>query len=354
MEAIEHLSHIKPISIEFPTPSCPIHKRFRFDALSLLVSILVHLTIFGAAIHFARPGGGGVGDGFAGGGGNELGGSGAMLEPVLQGGGRSFSALTVSLVENFESNNLPPDAVKNDAVDNEVLNVVQEVTNKDAKVTDSTQVKDNIFKHSDLQAFSDTSDVKQKEFAITKVAEKRLNQPKDIQHVRLVPEVKQIELKARENLDPQRQSVKDITSAKTGDRPYPSSKEGDKDGGTPTSPGTGEASGQDGGVGAGNGVNNGEAGSGLGYRPILVKSPKPDYPIEARDMGFEGAVALAVMVDNSGEVQEVDVVKSSGRADCDAEAAQTVKNRWKFRPAQRNGAPITATERVEVVFKLYS
>ncbi len=349
MEAVEQLSHIKPISIEFPTPSCPIHKRLRFDALSLLVSILVHLAIFGAAIHLARPGVGGGGDGFAGGGGKGLGGNGGMLDPVLLGEGRSISYLKVSLVENFEFVKFAQSAD-----DEKDSNRLPEYTNKDALVTESNQVKENISKRADIQSLSDMSDVKQKEVFLTKVAEKQLNLRNDLQRVRLKPEVKQIESKIRENTDLKKQAVKDITEAQAEDRSSSSSDVGRKDGVAAISLGTGQASGHDGGLGEGNGFNIGEAGSGLGYRPILVKSPKPDYPSEARDMGFEGAVALAVMVDTSGEVQEVDVVKSSGRADCDAEAAQTVKNRWKFRPAQRNGAPVAATERVEVVFKLYS
>lgn len=343
MEAVERLSHIEPISIEFPTPSCPIHKRFRFDALSLLVSILFHLAVFVAAIQLARPGGGGFGDGSPGGDIRGLGGAGRQLDPFHQGSLQSANPLTVSLVEDFETNNQAQSLEVQP-----VRHVVQESHTK------QESHKKDVLIDASYQALSQTNNDGQGEIALTKLIDDRINGLKDTQPIRTEPKTKQKKLEIRRTPEPINQVAKTEASAQFDVSSLPAPKVSFGDGSSASTMVAGQGLGQGSGFGQGNGANGGEAGSGLGYRPILVKSPKPDYPSDARDMGFEGAVALAVMVDTSGEVQEVDVVKSSGRSDCDAEAAQTVKSRWKFRPAQRNGAPVAATERVEVVFKLYS
>jgi protein TonB len=98
----------------------------------------------------------------------------------------------------------------------------------------------------------------------------------------------------------------------------------------------------------GTSVGAGTPGSG----PTLLRSPKPIYPSLARRANFEGRVLLDVLVDESGDVTEAQIAKSSGREDCDQSARETVLARWKFKPAQFNGVSIPWRERVAVSYQL--
>ncbi len=80
-------------------------------------------------------------------------------------------------------------------------------------------------------------------------------------------------------------------------------------------------------------------------------NPKPGYPRLARSRGHEGRVLIQVSVLGNGRVGSARVAGSSGHASLDRAALRAVK-RWRFRPALRNGKPVTATIRVPVVFRL--
>jgi len=79
----------------------------------------------------------------------------------------------------------------------------------------------------------------------------------------------------------------------------------------------------------------------------IVFGPKPPYPIAARRAGFEGAVVLRVLVDETGTPQLAEVRESSGRTDCDESAKRTVENKWRFEPHHLDG--IELVERQVVV-----
>ncbi len=116
--------------------------------------------------------------------------------------------------------------------------------------------------------------------------------------------------------------------------------------------GTGAGSGSGGGGGgAGTGDGTGGDGSG-GARPAHGSNPKPPYPIAARRLGQQGVVMLEVVVKPDGQAGEVRVRKSSGHQMLDDSAVQTVRERWRFIPAKRNGQPIEATVTFPVRFQL--
>ncbi len=89
------------------------------------------------------------------------------------------------------------------------------------------------------------------------------------------------------------------------------------------------------------------AGSRQAVRPVLRRSPDPPYPAAARRANHEGTVLLRVHVDGEGRVREAVVLQSSGRADCDRAAADTVQRRWLFESTGRE-----FTETVRVRFQL--
>ena len=77
---------------------------------------------------------------------------------------------------------------------------------------------------------------------------------------------------------------------------------------------------------------------------LSVSCPKltaPTYPAISRRMGEEGKLVLRVELDESGHIDEAQVIDSSGYARLDNAALEAVKN-WQCRPSMRNGQPVRA------------
>jgi protein TonB len=68
-------------------------------------------------------------------------------------------------------------------------------------------------------------------------------------------------------------------------------------------------------------------------------------------MGFEGTVVLRVVVAADGRPVSVTVLESSGHDVLDASALETVRTRWRFVPARRNGIPIEDAVQVPIRFR---
>ena len=77
----------------------------------------------------------------------------------------------------------------------------------------------------------------------------------------------------------------------------------------------------------------------------------PVYPEVARRRGQQGRVVLEVSVSAEGMPVSVRVAQSSGYPSLDT-AAQTAVERWRFVPATRGGAPVSAVAEVPVRFRL--
>ena len=77
----------------------------------------------------------------------------------------------------------------------------------------------------------------------------------------------------------------------------------------------------------------------------------PRYPQDARERGAEGRVILEVVVDPKGRARAVKIRRSSGEDDLDRAALEAVR-RWRFIPAQRNGAAVGGTAVVPIRFRL--
>jgi protein TonB len=100
----------------------------------------------------------------------------------------------------------------------------------------------------------------------------------------------------------------------------------------------------------------------LGSSPILgptappglldgARNPEPEYPAMSQARGEQGVVAVLLRISETGQVQEVEVVTSSGYRALD-EAAKRAVARWRFRPAVRNGEPVPGTLRTSIHFRL--
>jgi len=89
----------------------------------------------------------------------------------------------------------------------------------------------------------------------------------------------------------------------------------------------------------------------LAYADYRV-NPPPRYPIHARRRNQQGTVTLRVLVGSDGSVERVEVAESSGVESLDAAALETVRSRWRFVAARRNGASVESWVLVPIRFAL--
>ncbi len=84
--------------------------------------------------------------------------------------------------------------------------------------------------------------------------------------------------------------------------------------------------------------------------PRLVYRVEPAYPETARKVHIEGVAILQAIISGSGNVEDIQVVKSINPL-LDAEAVRAVKQ-WRYRPATLNGRPVRVYLTVTVEFRL--
>ena len=126
--------------------------------------------------------------------------------------------------------------------------------------------------------------------------------------------------------------------------------------GSGSGPGPGTGNGSPGNGGSGKGTETSGKflyahGGGNGARPRYAQNPKPTYPQEAREKGYEGEVILRVEVLPNGRVGQIDVKTSSGYELLDRSALTAVKQ-WKFVPARKGETPIPLWVNIPVKFQL--
>jgi len=125
--------------------------------------------------------------------------------------------------------------------------------------------------------------------------------------------------------------------------------------------GGGIGSGSGGGVGSGRGpgVGPGEGGGfgGGAFRigggvsaPVPIYKVEPEYSEEARKAKFQGTVVLAIVVDETGKVTNIRVIRPLGMG-LDEKAIEAV-SKWRFRPGYKDGKPVPVMANVEVNFRL--
>lgn len=85
-------------------------------------------------------------------------------------------------------------------------------------------------------------------------------------------------------------------------------------------------------------------------RPTPIKTPPPEYPYALRRDGVSGIVAVKVEIDENGAVTNCTVSKSSNAGFDDA-AIRAVKT-WKFKPAQKDGAPVKISLVIPIKFNV--
>ncbi len=89
--------------------------------------------------------------------------------------------------------------------------------------------------------------------------------------------------------------------------------------------------------------------SDLQQQSKLIRMIQPTYPPLARQARVQGVVVLHIIVDESGNVREADII--SGHPLLEDAAVAAVKQ-WKYSPTILNGHPVQVTTTVSVVFTL--
>jgi TonB family protein len=84
--------------------------------------------------------------------------------------------------------------------------------------------------------------------------------------------------------------------------------------------------------------------------PQGIYTPEPEYAEAARRDNVDGGVMLAVDLGEDGLVKRVCILSAS-RDDLGRQALDTVRT-WRFKPAERDSAPIPYSMKVEVTFHL--
>lgn len=85
--------------------------------------------------------------------------------------------------------------------------------------------------------------------------------------------------------------------------------------------------------------------------PKVQYAPEPDFTEIARYEKYPGVAVLKIVVDKSGDVQHVNLVRPLGLG-LDESAQATIKT-WRFLPGTRKGEPVAVELNVEIAFNLY-
>ena len=84
--------------------------------------------------------------------------------------------------------------------------------------------------------------------------------------------------------------------------------------------------------------------------PVALEKVDPAYPPQLIEDRVEGTVTLYAVIRSDGKVEGVRVLHSVGdRLDANA---RTALERWQFRPATKNGAPVDLEAVIQIPFKV--
>jgi protein TonB len=87
------------------------------------------------------------------------------------------------------------------------------------------------------------------------------------------------------------------------------------------------------------------------HDPELLKRVEPKYPSELARAGVTDTVEFTFLVETTGDVGEIKILKS--RAPEFAKATIAAVKKWKFRPAVKDGVYVRALLRNSISFDLH-
>jgi TonB family protein len=83
--------------------------------------------------------------------------------------------------------------------------------------------------------------------------------------------------------------------------------------------------------------------------PVPISKREPSYTFLARIARIQGSVSLSLVVGRDGSLREVRLVRGLGYG-LDERAVESIL-KWKFRPAIKDGQPVSVTVNVEMNFR---
>jgi len=98
------------------------------------------------------------------------------------------------------------------------------------------------------------------------------------------------------------------------------------------------------------GVMNAFADYAFDTKPTPIRTPPPEYPANLKRAYVAGLVVVELSLDDKGKVIDAQVVKSN-QPKLESYAVSAVK-RWAFKPALKDGAPISCRISVPIQFSL--
>ncbi len=86
--------------------------------------------------------------------------------------------------------------------------------------------------------------------------------------------------------------------------------------------------------------------------PEIASVVKPEYPPMARRMNVSGTVVLSVLVAETGQVEDIRLIREAGGNMGLNQAAQKAVRQWTFRPAMKDGVAVKTWMTVPIPFVL--
>jgi protein TonB len=87
-------------------------------------------------------------------------------------------------------------------------------------------------------------------------------------------------------------------------------------------------------------------------QPELVSAPKAEYPPLARRLQVQGVVVVSVLVDETGRVQDAQLLETIKQNVGINEAALKAARNARYRPATKDGVRVKTWTRLRIPFKL--
>jgi len=85
--------------------------------------------------------------------------------------------------------------------------------------------------------------------------------------------------------------------------------------------------------------------------PRCSNCPQPEYTDAARSAKFQGGNKFKVVVDENGHATSINLLDPAGYG-LDTQAIKVIRN-WRFKPAIKDGKPVSVCVTVEVTFRFY-
>ncbi|MBL7544221.1 MAG: TonB family protein [Bdellovibrionaceae bacterium] len=83
----------------------------------------------------------------------------------------------------------------------------------------------------------------------------------------------------------------------------------------------------------------------------ILSTSEPQFPEAAKRKNITGFVRLQITIDQSSAIKSIDILEAIPEGVFEAAAIDSIRN-WRFSAAYQNGAPIEATIKRKIEFKL--